>query len=275
MAALVDGVPAAAIPLDDRGLAYGDGLFETVAVAQGEPLWWPQHWTRLARGCAALGIACPDEMQLRNEAASLIPPQGRGVLKLVVTRGGGPRGYAVAADARPRRVVSFGPWQGPDPGQAIAGVAVRWCETTLAIQPRLAGLKHLNRLEQVLARREWQDPSIAEGLMCDSEGRVVSGIAANLFLVRAGRLATPSLLRCGVAGVAREWVLAQGGVEVCEVSRAEVEVADELFLTSSLRGILPVARLDGLSRDVGPMTQRLQRELWRREPGIRPAGLSA
>ena len=261
MTALVDGVPAASIPLDDRGLAYGDGLFETLAVAQGEPLWWPQHWLRLARGCAALGSACPDETQLRSEAARLIPPLGRGVLKLVVTRGSGPRGYGVDTDAVPRRIVSFGPWQGPDEAQALAGVAVRWCETTLAIQPRLAGLKHLNRLEQVLARREWQDASAVEGLMCDGEGRVVSAIAANLFVVRAGRLATPSLLRCGVAGVAREWVLAQDSVEVCDLSRAEVESADELFLTSSLRGILPVARLDGLGRDVGPMTQRMQREL--------------
>jgi 4-amino-4-deoxychorismate lyase len=228
---------------EDRGLAYGDGLFETMLVHRGEPVWWQEHWQRLRRGAVALGLPMPDESEVRRECAALLAEAGeagRVVLKLVLTRGSGGRGYAPPADATPTVVISTH----PAPLPAATGLTLRWSRTTLAIQPALAGIKHLNRLEQVLARAEWDDPGIDEALMCDSEDRVVSATAANLFALVGGRWLTPSVERCGVAGVARHWLLSNlPGAAVAELSAAEVSHADALLLCNSVRGILPVRRL--------------------------------
>jgi 4-amino-4-deoxychorismate lyase len=267
---LVNGESAETLAVADRGLAYGDGVFETLLLDAGQPVWWDLHLDRLQRGCDALGIVAPARDLLRAEAAQLSHGQDRGVLKIIVTRGVSARGYAAPRTLPATRIVSLAPWADVATAPVQHGVEVRWCRTRLARQPLLAGIKHLNRLEQVLARREWDDPSIFEGLVCDTEGLVVSATAANLFVVRDGRLATPALTRCGVAGICREWILQHAGVSVEDIGRDAVSRADELFLSSSLRGILPVARLDGHRRAPGPMTRRLQHALWQAIPALRP-----
>jgi 4-amino-4-deoxychorismate lyase len=225
---------------EDRGLAYGDGVFETLLVHAGEPVWWHEHWQRLLRGALVLGLPAPDEVEVRRECASLVGGSARAVLKIVLTRGSGGRGYQPPADATPTVVLTLH----PAPEAPARGLILRWARTTLAIQPALAGIKHLNRLEQVLARSEWQDPGIDEALMCDSEDRVVSATSANLFALVGGRWLTPSVERCGIAGVARDWVLGNvPGARVGDLSAAEVSHASALFLCNSVRGILPVARL--------------------------------
>jgi len=225
---------------EDRGLAYGDGVFETLLVHAGEPVWWQEHWQRLLRGAARLHLPLPDENEVRRECNAMLGGTGRAVLKIVLTRGSGGRGYAPPADALPTVVLSAH----PAPEAPARGLHLRWARTTLATQPLLAGIKHLNRLEQVLARAEWDDADIDEALVCDSEDRVVSAIAANLFVLLGGRWLTPSVERCGVAGVAREWLLANlPGAAVAELSAAEVSHADAIFLCNSVRGILPVRRL--------------------------------
>ncbi|GAB6041900.1 aminodeoxychorismate lyase [Endothiovibrio diazotrophicus] len=261
---LVNGRPDATVSAQDRGLAYGDGLFETVAVRDGGAELWPEHLARLREGCGRLAIPFPPEVA--EEGAALCAGVGRGVLKIVVTRGVGGRGYRLPEVPRPTRVVSLHPW--PDYPQAWwrEGVAVRGCETPLGGSPRLAGIKHLNRLEQVLARAEWDDPAIAEGLMRDAAGRVVEGVMSNLFMVRGGALFTPTLRHCGVAGVMRGAVMAAAGAlgVVCREAELEEEAllaADELFLSNSVIGIWPVARLDDRGFAVGPLTRRLQRAL--------------
>lgn len=267
---LVNGVAGTTVDVADRGLAYGDGLFETLLVADGEPVWWSRHLHRLQRGCEALGIAMPDAALLRAEAARLVAGATHAVLKLVLTRGAGGRGYAPGQDVPPTRILSLHP--APDAGRAaLDGIAVRWCALQLARQPRLAGLKHLNRLEQVLARSEWNDPSVFEGLLCDSQGDLVSATAANVFVVRGGQLLTPPVAQCGIAGTCRAWLLDRASARVTTLRRDEVEQADELFICNSVRGILPVARLDGRSLDVGPMTRRWQEALWNEIPALRPA----
>jgi 4-amino-4-deoxychorismate lyase len=248
------------VSVHDRGFNYGDGLFETMLVCDGEPIWWDAHYARLRRGCEALRIACPASgdllAQARGFIASAPPPhaQRRAALKLVLTRGVGGRGYVPPRDATPSIVWSL--HEAPAPSRG--GIAVRWCELRLSQQPALAGLKHLNRLENVLARGEWDDPGIAEGLLRDAEDHVVCATAANLFVVRDGRSFTPLLDRCGVAGVTRAWVMRQATVVEARLSAQDIESADELFLTASLRGILPVARLGAREWNVGPMTRRLQ-----------------
>jgi 4-amino-4-deoxychorismate lyase len=270
MRTLVNGIDAGHVSAADRGLSFGDGVFETMLVADGRSIGWDAHLARLRRGCSVLGIDAPKSKVLRDEAEQLVGQEARAVLKLIVTRGEGGRGYAPARQTSPTRILSLHaiPVFGNQDYQS--GVTVRWCELRLAHQPRLAGIKHLNRLEQVLARGEWQDPAIAEGLLCDAEGRVISATAANLFVVRAGQLTTPAVHRCGIAGTMREWVMARDSVQVNDLSPDQIESADELFLTSSLRGILPVARLGGRTWRPGPVTRALQQRLWREVPALLP-----
>ena len=256
----------------DRGFAYGDGVFETILIHRGEAVWWAAHLQRLALGCETLGIQMPEPGFLRIEVDALAAGCARGVLKLTVTRGAGARGYAPTSGAPATTVLTLSEPPAPAPR---AGLNLRWCETRLAIQPRLAGIKHLNRLEQVLARAEWSDAwsrqsSIHEGLQCDTAGRVICATSANLFVLLGGRWLTPSIADCGIAGICRSWVLQHvAGAADVVVSRRDVESADALILCNSVRGILPVAALGSrLWPSPHPQTIALRQRLAEAEPAF-------
>ncbi|MBL8226181.1 MAG: aminodeoxychorismate lyase [Chromatiales bacterium] len=261
---LVNGLEARTVPADDRGLAYGDGLFETLALREGGVRFVEAHLARLARGCARLAIPMPDGGLLRTQLAAVSDGVAHGVVKIVLTRGPGPRGYAPPASPEPTLIVSC------HPGEPRSGIAaplrVRDCATPVASSPALAGLKTLNRLEQVLARAEWRDPAIGEGLMRDEAGWYAGGTASNLFVVRDGTLLTPGLGRRGVRGIMRDAVLAASarlGIASAEadLGRADLDGATEMFLTSALIGIAPVGEFDGRRLATGPVTRRLRAEL--------------
>ncbi|MDN6179613.1 MAG: aminodeoxychorismate lyase [Halomonas subglaciescola] len=230
------------VPFDDRGLAYGDGVFETVLLRDGAPGLWPYHRARLMRGCRTLGIEPPDEAALA--ATWQAPASGLEVLKIILTRGSGGRGYALPGTAEPRlisRRTPFAPatlrWRGVD---------VCLCALRLARQPALAGIKHLNRLENVLARREWQRKDIAEGLLADSDGNLVEATAMNVFWRAGGAFWTPPLDACGVAGTLRAALLARGVVAEAPLSLAELrssESIEQLFVGNSVQGVWPVNTL--------------------------------
>lgn len=259
----VNGQVAATVSVRDRGLLYGDGLFETVRVVDGEAPLWARHMARLAEGCARLGLPAPDTATLGAEVRAVTDGMSAAVVRITLSRGEGARGYAPPADVQPTRVVVAHPMPALDPRLASDGVRMRICDLRLAEQPRLAGIKHLNRLEQVLARAEWNDPEIAEGLLLDAAGRVVCATMANVFAVIDGTLVTPALKRCGVAGVARAEVLAtRPGAQVRDVRLDELIEASELFLTSSVRGILPVQAVGDKVFRPGPVTRALQQH-WR------------
>lgn len=260
---LVNGVATEQVPALDRGLAYGDGLFESIRlVGMAAPL-WTRHMRRLLEGCTRLRIPAPDPAQLWREALQVGRGMPQSVVRITVTRGTGERGYALPASPRPTRVVAA---FAPPPVTAAAyakGVRMRVCGIRLAEQPLLAGIKHLNRLEQVLARAEWNDPAIAEGVLLDSHERVISATMANLFAVVDGELLTPALDRCGVAGVARAEVLAAcPQARVGELTLAMLRGASEIFLSSSVRGIVPVHSLDDRGYAPGATTRQLQQH-WR------------
>ena len=261
--ALVNGVPDAQIAANDRGLLYGDGLFETILFVGGVAPLWPRHMQRLSQGCERLLLPSPDPAILAREAAEVVAGMPRAVVRITLTRGSGARGYALPANVACTRIVAaFEPPFIP-PDWYKRGIRVRFADLALAAQPRLAGIKHLNRLEQVLARAEWTDPAVVEALLSDREGHVISAIAANLFLVRQGRSITPALERCGVAGVARaEALAAMPRTQVRDVMREELMHADEIFLTSSVRGILPVRELAGRALQPGSCARAMQ-ERWR------------
>ena len=254
-----------AVPSDDRGLAYGDGLFETMRVHRGGVPWWEAHWTRLARGAGRLRIPLPPRMVVEAELAKVFADGGDGVAKLVLTRGAGGRGYAPHAGMAPTWLLARHPV--PPPPRA-GGLVLRWCETRLAVQPALAGLKHCNRLEQVLARGEWNDPGIDEGVLRSMDGDVVSATAGNLFVLRAGRWATPLVDRCGVAGVCRDWVLHQTAANQERLAVAEVETADAVVLCNAVRGILPVARLGDRAWPPHPAVRALRARLAAAHPAF-------
>jgi len=245
---LVNGKPADCIPADDRGFTYGDGVFRTLAVRAGAVPLWSRHFAKLAADCRALAIEPPSEAVLRADVRLIAGRMPDCALRITVTRGSGGRGYASPVPAMPRRVVVASPLPEYPTEYAVSGVTVRYCTLRLAAQPQLAGIKHLNRLENVLARAEWDDPAIAEGLLCDVEGSVIEGTRCNLFVAERGVLVTPDLSRCGVAGVTRDAIieLAASNNMACRIepiSRERLEAADEVILVNSLIGIWPVARL--------------------------------
>lgn len=265
---LIDGEARDRIDARDRGLAYGDGLFETIAVDGGVPLLWERHVQRLTWGCERLGLPLPDPALLAAETRHLCREADRAVLKLILTRGSGGRGYRPPQPATTTRILGLHPWPDYPAAWREEGVRVRICDTRLAVQPALAGLKHLNRLEQVLARREWDDPAIAEGLMLDTAGRVVEGTFTNLFLVRDGVLRTPELSGSGVAGIMRDRVLETAdGLGLPRVTGAvtldDMAAAEEVFLTNTLIGIWPVQAIDERPYPVGDHARTLAAELRR------------
>lgn len=262
MESWVDGQPADALSLKDRGLAYGDGLFETVAVRGGQPLLLDRHLKRLADGCLRLSIPVDQEL-IRGELLAYAAALGEGVLKLILTRGDSLRGYAADPAAQARRILQGSPLPAYPAKHAEQGIRLFPCATRLSKQPLLAGLKHLNRLEQVIARSEWQDTEHAEGLMLDQAGRVIEGVFSNLFLVRDGTLITADLKRCGVAGVMRAELLFQAqtlGIpaQITDIPLEQLQWADEVFVCNSVYGVWPVHAYAALSWPVGPLTRKLQ-----------------
>jgi 4-amino-4-deoxychorismate lyase len=241
----IDGVAGTMVPVDDRGLQYGDGVFESILVRRGTARFLAAHLARLARGCARLGMPF-DAAAIRadvDRALARAPPLA--VLEIVVTRGSAPRRGDAPRAAAARRIVSL--WPTDDSAALAAGVTLGRAQTRAATNPALAGLKHLNRLDNVLAAAE-----IAAGdfdvLMLDAADRLVSGTCCNVFLARDGRLATPKLDSAGVAGVLRGIVQREApklGLVVQEraLTLADLAAADEVLITNARIGVVPVRRV--------------------------------
>lgn len=227
----------------DRGLAFGDGIFRTLRMDGGQPMWWPEHLAKLDSDCQRLGLVAPKRTDWEQDLAWLSVRQPDAVVKLMVTRGPGPRGYRLPEISFPTRIASASPLPDfPDP-VAKTGAKLRLCDLRLGYQPRLAGIKHLNRLENVLARMEWDDPAIDEGLLLDVDGQVISGVMSNLFVRHAGVWRTPILDQCGVAGVTRGRLLRQLGATESGFGLDAVLSADSVLLSNSLIQVRWVASL--------------------------------
>ncbi len=260
---LVNGESKHSIDITDRGFQYGDGLFETLEVLNGKPLFWQQHLDRLQNGCKQLLIASPDSRLLYQEAVKVSAQTQQGVLKIIITRGSGGRGYRLPEVSQPTRLLSLHPKPEYPEYFYQQGINMRFCRHRLGLNPDLAGIKHLNRLEQVMARSEWQDSNIQEGLMSNIQGLVIEGTMSNVFLVKQNKIYTPVLNFSGVAGIVRGLVfdIARNlGIEIVEtqITAKDIIQADELFMTNSVIGIWPVAKLEKYSFQVGPLTRLIQ-----------------
>lgn len=243
---LVDGVEAESGWLNERAFEFGDGLFETIAVIGGKPCLWNAHMARLAEGCRRLRLPLPDFSCLARECLDLCTGHAQAVVKIFWTAGQSERGYGRPERLEPKRILRRSAWVR---SAAARPWMVRECAHRLGENPALAGIKHLNRLEQVIARSEWTDPSIDEGLMLGLDGRVVCGTMSNLFVQHGDHLATPAVDGAGIAGTVRDLVLRVSEhtghpVRVAALTPERVHAADAIYMTNSLVGVARVGRYE-------------------------------
>lgn len=264
---LINGQTSESLSVHDRGLHYGDGLFETLAVQDGTPLCWDKHYQRLARGCERLQLDCPPPDLLFGEGRQLVGNSPLVVLKVIITRGEGGRGYRFPETGTPvTRILGVFPWPDHPQTNRTKGVTLRMCRTRLGKNPVMAGMKHLNRLEQVLARSEWDNPDVAEGIMQDTDDNIIEGTMSNIFIINGNKLLTPDLTHCGIAGVVRECILALAPdigfkTKIKNVSEADLYTAGEIFVCNSVIGLWPVSAIEGHKFTPGPGTGRIHNEL--------------
>ena len=257
----LNGQVATDLPIGDRGLAYGDGVFETIALdASAQPQLWQTHWQRLSQGLVKLGFTndldelyvqiCTDVKHALGvwANANSASQESRGVLKITITRGVGGRGYLPPESASPNRIVQISAWPQGREHIATDGAQVHVCQHAWGCNSALAGLKHLNRLDQVLARQEWRDDIHHEGLMCNQAGNVQSGVMSNVFVEKDGVLYTPINDTAGIDGIMAKQVMQVARSLNIPVKQQAfgldfVYASDGVMLTNSLNGVWPVVLL--------------------------------
>jgi len=250
----------------DRGFAYGDGIFRTLAIQNGMPQHWQQHYTKLVQDCNVLGIVCPSANVLLSDIEKLFEGCKLGVAKIVVTRGEGARGYSMPSLAQPTRVVIRSDYPQFPQSHFEDGVRLYQCQTRLGHQPQLAGIKHLNRLENVLARAEWSDGSFADGLLLDMHENAIECTMSNLFARYDQKLCTPDLTHCGVAGVTRQRVIELAPslgytVEVVNIPLTTLLKADEVMIANSLFGVWQVLEIGDRKWQTQPLATQIRKKL--------------
>lgn len=257
---LIDGESVTSVPLNDRALAYGDGLFETIRYCNGRLLFEDLHLQRLGAGCARLRLEYDAQaLEREMEQALQLSKEPDGILKIIISRGSGGRGYRPPRQGA-KRILTLHPL--PDHGAPPEqGIKAYLCRQRLAVDGPLAGIKHLNRLEQVLAAGEWPDGDFTEGLMLDANGYVTEGTRSNLFFAKNGRLHTPDLSRCGIDGIMRQVLLQRyhDRAETGFYTLADLHTADEVFVSNSVIGVWPLLSLqagnDKIEWNIGPIAR--------------------
>ncbi|MFK7815841.1 MAG: aminodeoxychorismate lyase [Gammaproteobacteria bacterium] len=244
---IINGTQGDQLSTLDRGLLYGDGVFETIAVKQGKAQFWTEHLERLLQGCSVLNLEGLEVSLLEKELQLILHSEANSncVIKIIITRGIGGRGYRPTQQPLTRIVQKF-PWPDYPASFVESGVKVTQCDFRLSKQSRLSKIKHLNRLEQVLARSEWED-DYQEGLVCDDEGNVIEGTSNNVFFQLNDHLVTPRLNQCGVEGVMRKKIIEychQNSIalEIRAFEHAEMDDIKAMFLCNSINAIWPVKR---------------------------------
>lgn len=251
---LINGSFDQAVSVFDRGFSYGDGVFRTMKIRNGLPVSWPFHYQKLVADCAVIGIVCPSAELLMSDLQKLFEKELFSedllqVAKIIITRGEGERGYAPPVITVPTRVVIKSDLPHYAQSNYDQGVQLHVCDIKLAAQPKLAGIKHLNRLENVLARMEWRDDAIFDGLLLDQSGNVIECTMSNVFARFGKELFTPDLSLCGVSGITRQRILGLGRVldldiEVKSLTLEQLLQADEVIICNSLFGVFQVTQIN-------------------------------
>lgn len=260
---LINGSFNQAISPFDRGFAYGDGVFRTLKMVNSQPQHWPQHYQKLVADCAAISIVCPSAELLMSDLIQLFKPDEVAVAKIIITRGEGERGYAPPAVTMPTRVVIKSPMPQYAQANYTNGVELYLCETRLNAQPKLAGIKHLNRLENVLARMEWQNEAIFDGLMLDAQANAIECTMSNIFVRFGDTLITPDLSECGVAGITRQQIISHAAplnmqIKVAQLPLAQLLKAEEVIVCNSLYGAFQVNKIGANACKPGNLAKRIR-----------------
>lgn len=262
---IVNGVETDKISVKDRSLNYGDGVFETIAVHNNKLHLWKSHYARLQKGCESLGIKTPAESDLLSDITKLDVTEDNSVLKIIVSRGEGGRGYLANESIEPTVIISSNTWPDFVNDYQQQGIQTRLCKHRLIINPALAGIKHLNRLDQVIARNEWHNDQIKEGLMLDQNDCLVEGTCTNLFMKVDNQWVTSPATQCAVAGIVRDEVintLNKNNLSLVErnLSVSELNSVKEMFVCNSVWGIVPVLSCEDYQFEIGDDTRQLQME---------------
>lgn len=260
---LINGSFEQGITPFDRGFAYGDGVFRTLKIDNGQPCHWSLHYQKLVADCATIGIVCPNSDLLISDIELLFSKKETAVAKIIITRGESERGYSIPAVTSPTRVMVKSKLPYYEDAFYVDGVALHVCETRLAAQPKLAGIKHLNRLENVLARAEWQDEMIFDGLLLDANDHVIECTMSNIFARFGDDLITPDLSQCGVAGVTRQRVLETAktfnlNAKEKNLLLSNLLKADEVLISNSLYGVFQVTRIVNKTWKPSPLAYQIR-----------------
>ena len=256
-----DLMPASSVDLQDRGLHYGDGVFETLLLHNGEIKYWNEHFDRLSFSADKLHIACPKKSWIEQQLKLYIELNRTLILKIILNRGNGGRGLLLPEDGTPNIVMLKYDYKLPDIYQPVNTII---SEIALPLNSNLAGLKHTNRLDYILAiERLKKHPAANEAILCDTDGFLVEGLVNNLFFIRRNEVYTPALDQSGVDGIMRNLIIKKLNEDAIEVhiNRFTVQKlidSDECFMCNSVQGIRPITRIDNTHFELGPITQKLQ-----------------
>ena len=248
---LVNGAETSALDIADRGLAYGDGLFETMRIISGRVPLLSLHLARFTEGVRKLQFGHEKKLVTTFKAAvkdALKNLSGEALLKIIVTRGSGGRGYTPAEDSTCNIIVQVFDFPQYPIEYTQSGVAVKICEHRLYHNPALAGIKHLNRLDQVLASKELGEET--EGILFDQNEQLVEGLKSNILVFQTDQIVTPKLDNCGVKGTLRQFLIQSSpsldlDIIEADITREELDQAQGLAMINSIYGIWPVKSISG------------------------------
>ena len=259
----VNGQLQSWLPVDDRGLALGDGFFTTIQIWKGRPLLWDLHWARLISSAERLQLTLAEPGKLYDRLLSCVADVHHGSAKIIITRGSGPRGYSIRACQTPCEIISVHDYPTIYQQWQQTGVSLAVCQGRLGSSPLLAGLKSLGRLEQVLLKAELETRGALEGVVLDTDDNIVETVTANVFWRRDSVVYTPDLQTSGVAGVMRAWImqqLAQSGLVCCQLRAglAALKSADEVFISNALMEVVPVTGIEDVTYHDHSLARQLQ-----------------
>lgn len=266
---LINGIASGYVSVTDRGLQYGDGVFETIACAGNAPVFIQQHLNRMESSARRLEIPFPDRQLFLDDINCLLRGgNSSGIIKLILTRGHGKRGYRYEARQVPTRICMLSAWPDYVADWREHGIVTRFCRTQVSINPRLAGIKSLNRLDSVLASSEL-GTAFNEGFLSDIDDNVIEGTMSNIFAVLDNALVTPDLSRCGVNGIMREQIIDiahNNNIKVVtrNITRDELLESREIFVSNSVIGACVVKQLEKQIYNKDTMTKTINKLLDRR-----------
>ena len=255
---LINGVVADYLTVHDRAIHYGDGLFETILCHNKQLYFWPQHYFRLKQSAEKIKLSCPDESLLLDDIAELLKDCDEGLsyaIKIIITRGSGKRGYQFEKKSTINRLIFSSmiekSYSSLLSNKLLSG-DLTICEQQVSINENLAGLKHLNRLENVLARNEEaivNNNNVIDGLMLNANKYAIECTTSNIFTVKNNQLYTPKLNQSGVQGVMRGTVIELAKknnikVSFLDMTINDIDTMDEMFITNSLIGMKKIDYLN-------------------------------